>query len=493
MTHYNPNHSRYQESQQKGPSPSDQAEEVFHQARKTGQQKQDAHAHPMKNATWQCSSCNHINKSEALVCANCHQALPVIALFKAHQIHSLSGDLIRLQWEVFEATEVLMIPGHQIFPSNGTLEITPDVGLEFTLVARNASGSRQITTQAVSLPPVIQSFTAVDTEISLDYAVILQWEVENVQQLELDRGIGDVSGKGFVEVYLDEPGPVTLTATNESGSVSQQLHLTLKKPEIHTFQSNTSNIQLGVPISFFWDTLNAAEVTLMPDEIDVTDYNQIDLFPEKTTTYTLVGRNRAGEVRKSIKLTLPPPRINHFGSDHAVSTEGSLVELSWDVENAYRVYISHEVGEVEVRGSTKVRPNQAYTDYILTAEGHSGVTQASFKVTRFPVPLEESLFVLDTPEPELLLMKQNESQMPKPLPEKNKQQHAEPPQPPESEVRAEQQAPSPETIEQDKFHIWRAQQMMLTEEMMRMEKASLRKEIKQILKKVRNKLGPKKS
>ncbi|MEO0585152.1 MAG: hypothetical protein AAF135_23265, partial [Bacteroidota bacterium] len=76
MTHYNPNHSRYQESQQKGPSPSDQAEEVFHQARKTGQQKQDAHAHPMKNATWQCSSCNHINKSEALVCANCHQALP---------------------------------------------------------------------------------------------------------------------------------------------------------------------------------------------------------------------------------------------------------------------------------------------------------------------------------------------------------------------------------------------------------------------------------
>ena len=83
--------------------------------------------------------------------------------------------------------------------------------------------------------------------------------------------------------------------------------------------------------------------------------------------------------------------------------------------------------------------------------------------------------------------------MPKPLPEKNKQQHAEPPQPPESEVRAEQQAPSPETIEQDKFHIWRAQQMMLTEEMMRMEKASLRKEIKQILKKVRNKLGPKKS
>ncbi|MEL6134155.1 MAG: hypothetical protein AAFR59_12400 [Bacteroidota bacterium] len=229
----------------------------------------------------------------------------------------------------------------------------------------------------------------------------------------------------------------------------------------------------------------------MPDEIDVTDYNQIDLLPEKTTTYTLVGKNRAGEVRKSIKLTLPPPRINHFGSDHAVSTEGSPVELSWDVENAYRVYISHDVGEVEVNGSTKVRPNQAYTDYILTAEGHSGVVQASFKVTRFPVPLEESLFVLESPEPELLLMKQNESQMSKPLPEKNIQKQTEPK--PEPKVRAEQSAPSPESLEEDNFHIWRAQQMMLTEEMMQMEKASLRKEIKQIIKKVRNKLGPKKS
>ncbi|MEO1448374.1 MAG: hypothetical protein AAFV07_02540, partial [Bacteroidota bacterium] len=180
---------------------------------------------------WTCRSCGAHNTSSALQCHACDGHLPSITLFKAHTIIEGRYRFTRISWETQGADSVRITPGRGDLPASGVIELDVEPDTVFTLVAGNQIGTRKITTGISIAPPRITRFEAADTEIQIGYPVILSWEVENAEKVELNQGIGDVTGRTFLEVSLEKPEPLILTVSNEQGKDTRQVEFTLPLPE----------------------------------------------------------------------------------------------------------------------------------------------------------------------------------------------------------------------------------------------------------------------
>jgi hypothetical protein len=435
-----------------------------------------------QEGSWTCRHCEHQQPASTTSCEGCGGRLPVIALFTATLNSGTSGEYIHLKWEVFEADSVHLMPGNMILPTKGFLDLKPDwQDTEvFSLLVSNGIGARQISTKVSISPPRIHSFVASDTQIQIGYPMILQWEIENATHIELDQGIGEVSGQSFVEVYPEKPGIVTLTAHNGAGQVRASVELFLSGPEIHHFAASSQFIQLGQPIQLSWDVSNASSIELSPEPGDVSELTHLDMYPEKSTTYTLTVSNASGRISQSIELVLPPPRIRFFGAEDPISTEGRPVELRWEIEHAYEVFIDQGIGEVEAVGTVKVKPQQAKTSFTLSAVGHSGSCSQSFQIWRFPIPLEEQYLFLEDERLELVsspqisgtLMKANRTPISENLPDLEK---------------LEQQVNEQARNQLHEMRIKRVKELEITDDLMHIEKAKLRVEIRNFLQRVKAK------
>ncbi|MEZ4825227.1 MAG: hypothetical protein R3C61_02870 [Bacteroidia bacterium] len=422
-----------------------------------------------ESETWTCGSCHTANLLSETVCGGCHGTLPVITLFKASHKKIVLGTPIRLSWEVFEADAVEINPGAETLPKKGIMDVVADETTTYTLSARNAIGSRSLAVEVALDAPVIHYFDATDRAIQVDFPTIFHWEVENGAELSLDMGIGDVSGRSFTEALLTQPGTCTLTARNKSGEATMSVELTIGKPEIVSFYAGLETIRLGEPNTLFWDVVNAEKVVLEPDGAEFAGQTSTEVYADRTTTYTLRAINAAGEVSREVTLVLPPPKILHFGGEKELSTEGEPLDISWKVDNAHTVTIDNGVGEVDIAGEIRFRPLQAYTYLTLTATGHSGTISRTIQLTRFPIPLEESLIPVNEELTEDMDL--NEKQFDQTLSELERLE-AQLQKEHRHRMRAEQ--------------IKKAKEMSLTHDMLEMEKASVRTELQHILQKVKS-------
>ena len=435
-----------------------------------------------QQGSWTCRHCDHQQPASATSCEGCGGRLPVIALFTATLNSSTSEEYIHLKWETFEADSVRLMPGNMIVPVKGFLDMKPDwQDTEvFSLLVSNGIGARQISTKVSISPPRIHSFVTTDAQIQIGYPMILQWEIENATHIELDQGIGEVSGQSFVEVYPEKPGIVSLTAQNGAGQVRASIELFLPGPEIHHFSASSKSIQLGQPIQLSWEVSNASSVELSPDPGDVLDLTHVDIYPEKSTTYTLTVSNASGRISQAVELVLPPPRIRFFGAEDPISTEGRPVELRWEIEHAYEVFIDQGIGSVEPVGTVKVKPQQAKTSFTLSAVGHSGSCSQSFQIWRFPIPLEEEYLFLEaerlelSPPPQIsgTLMKANRNPISETLPDLEK---------------LEQQVKEQAQNQLREMRIKRVEELEITDDLMHIEKAKLRVEIRNFLQRLKAK------
>ncbi|MEM7659447.1 MAG: hypothetical protein AAF399_25235, partial [Bacteroidota bacterium] len=200
--------------------------------------------------------------------------------------------------------------------------------------------------------------------------------------------------------------------------------------------------------------------------------------PDRTTLYTLTAINDSGSISQSIRLTMPPPKIRFFGAEDPISIEGKAIELRWEIENAYRVEIDQGIGEVDVAGSVKIKPQQSRTEFTLIANGHSGEIAQSFTIWRFPIPLEEELFFLEEsllelpPLPTLAVPDMKSTQ--DPYSESLHELEAL-----ERELQDQQQQKLRE------MRIQRAKELELTDDLLHLRKAKLRDELRKWMRRLR--------
>ncbi|MEO0468765.1 MAG: hypothetical protein AAF206_04020 [Bacteroidota bacterium] len=381
------------------------------------------------------------------------------------------GEPIRLQWNVAHADKVMILPGEEWVSPEGMMDIFPEASTEYTIVAINAFGRRESRLQFHLPAPVIQSFQTTEKNIQIEYPSIFHWEVDNGAKLRIEPEVGNVSSRSFHEAYLTQPGTYTLIAENASGRATAEVELALPLPEISDFFTGNDVIRLGQGNTLHWDIKNAVDITIEPEIGDVSGTTSVEVFPNQSSTYTLRAQNASGTVEASLSLTLPAPRIIEFGGSSELSTEGAPVELYWEVENAYQVILDQEIGEVPVSGSIKVKPTRAITQYHLLAIGHSGQAVQTFRLMKFPLPIEEDLLYPGTEIQPLMKLKDQE---------------------------IKQEMPSLEDMEKEiqqlnqnhlrDLHIQRVQEMELTEELLAMEKASVRRAIRNIWMKLTGKM-----
>lgn len=79
-------------------------------------------------------------------------------------------------------------------------------------------------------PPVINSFTANPSEISVGESSTLSWNVTNATNVQIDQGIGTVSSQGTKAVSPTQTSTYRLTASNNVANVTQSCTVTVKNP-----------------------------------------------------------------------------------------------------------------------------------------------------------------------------------------------------------------------------------------------------------------------
>ncbi len=431
---------------------------------------------PIAALQWQCGHCQTRNWAEDLVCATCEGALPTIVSFTASHMTITLGQAIRLAWEVEDALSVQVLPDEEIATPSGMMDVYPPATTQYRLIARNAIGTIEASLTLRLPAPKIVSFETAEEEIQVDYPTIFHWEVENGAEIFIDRGVGNVSGRSFWEQKLAEPGRYTLTVRNPSGEAQANVTLRLPLPEIGAFYAGSELIRLNQGNWLHWEVANASKVEVFPDIGEIASGTTLEVFPDRTTQYTLRATNFSGTVEKSLTLTLPPPRIHYFEGNSPISTEGAPVELRWEVEHAYQIEILPDIGKVPASGSRKIRPQQAYTHFYLVASGHSGRAEASFMVTLFPLPLE-ALAMAGEPE-SAMDMDLNNQKLEQALPDLK-------------DLEKEITRTNDEFVQE--LTIRRALEMELTDELLALEKASIRSEIRNLIRKLKLKLNSKKS
>jgi hypothetical protein len=79
-------------------------------------------------------------------------------------------------------------------------------------------------------PPVITVFTAAPTTVVAGATARLSWTVSGADSLEIDQGVGGVTGTQSKDVTVASSTTYTLTAKNASGAVTKSVNVVAQEP-----------------------------------------------------------------------------------------------------------------------------------------------------------------------------------------------------------------------------------------------------------------------
>ncbi len=299
------------------------------------------------------------------------------------------GDPITFQW--------VQVAGPSVGLSGATTAKPSFTGVEgqtysFRLTVKDSFGLASlarvtITTRSAS-KVIIQKFTATPSTIKAGASSTLAWQVLNADEVTISS-VGKVNAQaGTAPVSPADTTTYTLTAKNKDSEVSETVTVTVEKPTIRivSFRAAPATINLGEASNLVWETENADSVSISTiGTVQVTGTTSVS--PKETTTYTLTATNKFGTVNATATVTVNKPnapRILNFSGNPLEIGQGESSTLTWDVQGATEVDISH-VGSQTLKGSTPVTPSGT-TTYILTAKNSGGEATASVTITVIPKP-----------------------------------------------------------------------------------------------------------
>jgi hypothetical protein len=244
-------------------------------------------------------------------------------------------------------------------------------------------------------PPVIASFTAAPASITIGGSASLQFQVTGADKLQIDQGVGDVTGGTSATVSPTTTTTYTLSATNKGGTATAQttLNVTQLPAQLISFTATPGSSAVGQPVTLQWKTayVSALKLTAAPTpaaalpQLGPTD-KQATVNPTVTTVYTLTATGSAGTQQPaplSVLVFVAPAPTLTLSSDAASVARGSAAKLSWTSDGAaIFTLVTTPHGGTAARTalgavtSTRVRP-LADTDYAIEAVGEGGSTTSN--------------------------------------------------------------------------------------------------------------------
>lgn len=326
-------------------------------------------------------------------------APPKLDYFRATPEVVEPGKAAKLTWSAPGATSFTIesdvgdAPGTQ-FGNSAT--VRPWTTTNYTITARNAAGtdtrSIEVRAQKAGVKPRIDAFTATPASLSPGQSTTLAWSVTGATSLSVSPHVGPVAGNHL----MLEPGATTtytLTATNDAGSVSRKVTVSVAPPPptVAVFTAHPAEIFIGETTELQWSVTGAESLSISPAPGAVSGTSVV-VSPDVTTTYQLTASN-AGGATASAPFTvtvkpLPLPVIESFTASPNPLVQGSSATLAWSVSGSATLEITADHGPSpgSVSGaSTTVAPFES-TTYTLTAANSSGSVSRTVSLVVEPPP-----------------------------------------------------------------------------------------------------------
>ena len=164
-------------------------------------------------------------------CSGPAPTTPIINSFLANPTGITVGDSSNLSWSVTDATSVTINQSIGSVALISTTTVSPTTTTTYTLTATNAAGSvtatTTITVNPVAEAPIINSFLANPTGITVGDSSNLSWSVTDATSVTIDNGIGSVALISTTTVSPTTTTTYTLTANNAAGSVTATTTITV--------------------------------------------------------------------------------------------------------------------------------------------------------------------------------------------------------------------------------------------------------------------------
>lgn len=254
--------------------------------------------------------------------------MPTISSFNASPGSISSGQSTNLSWSVSGATTATIDQGIGNVALAGTRAVAPAATTTYTLTASSAAGSVTATTQVivagVSPPPtptglpVINSFIASPSGISVGDSTNLSWNVTNTTSVIIDNGVGPVGASGNTEILPLVTTTFTLTASNSFGSSTATALVLVSGvpspssgyPVINYFDASPPIISGGGSTLLRWNVSYATSVTIDNGIGAVSSSGTMIVSPPFSTNYTLTATNAYGWRSQTLSVLVsgaPPP------------------------------------------------------------------------------------------------------------------------------------------------------------------------------------------
>ena len=252
-----------------------------------------------------------------------------------------------------------------VIGANGTLSYVidgPDVG---TISRSNTTG----------LQLTLDPGAGLEITLTGNFAMNDSWEILNYTVLtgQFVQGISFVNQQGYsldIDYGAGFGDVVSVTLVSDED-----------RPIIDTFAASPDSLSKGQASILSWTALNFETLTLNPGESDVTSLTEIDVSPDRTTTYTLSAELDGVVVTRETTVVIDElPVINTFTLSDELIAPAENTTLAWDVSGADTVSIAPLPGAAAASATAVVSPAQT-TEYILTATNGSGSVEATLVVT----------------------------------------------------------------------------------------------------------------
>jgi hypothetical protein len=318
---------------------------------------------------------------------------PFIKRFSATPQSVDAGDGVTLTWETENADRVTVDNGVGVQPISGTVQVFPTQTTTYNLSASGPGGqaNASVTVNVITgRDPSVLRFTATPATVSPGGDVLLDWDTDSADGVNIDNGVGARPAKGMFTVRPQQSTTYTLVAYGNNKEATAQVSVTVAQagaPVVSSFAAQPAAILVGGSTTLTWATQNATLVDISGVGGGLMASGSVTVSPTQTTTYDLTARNAAGDVataQVTVEVTEAPPSVVTFNAQPASVNAGQSTTLAWTTQGATGVTIDNGVGAQPATGMVTVSPGQT-TTYALTATGPGGMTTAQVTVTVTPV------------------------------------------------------------------------------------------------------------
>lgn len=274
-----------------------------------------------------CPKCNTENPIAASYCRNCGEPFskesksgktirPTIKECTIMNGFYTIGSTIEIMWEVENAMEITI--NGDVVTDKLKYDYYVENATTIDLIASNefAKDIRKIRINPSPLPK-IHKFEASKSRIKPGEKIKISFDYKAEKaflQSNKSKEI-NLSCKKKVEVQPQSGEEYTLVCYSKDPHVfvTKELNLTiLEEPFIESFEADSYNIIESTPIRLSWKVSNASSITLLPNNLDVTDMDSIVLHPTQSTDYSLRAVNELSTHTSVLSVgVVPLPKMRY--------------------------------------------------------------------------------------------------------------------------------------------------------------------------------------